>query len=619
MAETILYGNEELSGKAPRFQYYLNTHNNTSDTRNPDYKNSFISFTYGGHYIEEFGLNVVNASDRRDFTPNNFSNIVTKYDVLDGQFTWGSVVEGWTITLDLATDGMTERQMSQFKNWFRPGVSRQFVLMEHANRAIEARVSAPPTIRMIPFKYSETLKIGDNTAEAITTLYKGEVTIQFYADAPYMYAIKSYFDDNQFSIIDEATNTIAITESAKKIILEDNIPALGMFDTSSTVIIGHDNMSNYDSWKMATTSVRMKTVTNKTVSDIVTNDITTNNNTTNGLRIAPNFEGAGNPRLYYAGDARCAPKISFRMRPILRRSIGDTRNSGWNYIAFPNNHYVDRTSVGYKGIGLRIGNSVIYFTTPGLWTGYNQALEVINDLAENDSETTPAGWAGRTVEEMRMQFIEHVTNYEARAWALTCLAWVQAHKSKNDAYTQNGLHQHSPKNSPLDWITEDQRFVGGSSVTGELRGLMRYLISDTFNPNQRSIGSGNDTYDLGFANNQFLWNFQTGEFKARLTHRYSGITLDDSADWATQVQAMAGRNMNTANFPTKIFEQSVGDMILLGHLYLEDQNTPSDGKITDARTQPIQLINLPSYVKPTTDYRDYVLTDFHIDYPYLYH
>jgi len=77
--------------------------------RLPLMNRSFISFTYGGRAIEDFGLISVTDGDsiKRDLY-GKVNNNVTSYKSIDGQFFWDSHLENNSLTLRLATDGITE-------------------------------------------------------------------------------------------------------------------------------------------------------------------------------------------------------------------------------------------------------------------------------------------------------------------------------------------------------------------------------------------------------------------------------------------------------------------------------------------------------------------------------
>ena len=176
-------------------------------------KRQFISFSYGEKDIEEFGLIVVfNGSglDKEVYAP--FQDITTEQEELNGQLFWRSKFNANKLSLTLATDGMTAQQLEKFKFHFRPGYNSELILSEHHNRAILARIASAPRMKLTPFEHREKITIGGNNYPIITTLYKGEISLDFVMDEPYWYSKLSYVDE--------------LNEENLKLIYEDNLPFL---------------------------------------------------------------------------------------------------------------------------------------------------------------------------------------------------------------------------------------------------------------------------------------------------------------------------------------------------------------------------------------------------------
>ena len=179
----------------------------------------FISFTYGGKSIEEFNLVATFNGDRLSkgiYAP--FEDTTTQQEELNGQFYWRTKFGANELQFNLSTDGMTQSELDEFKFWFKPGVERELVLSENHNRAIMARISTTPSISMLPFEYEEEVLIGSNKIKTTTTIFKGDITLNFIMDEPYWYSLESYFFSNDISALEA------------KIILEDGIPHLSMLD-----------------------------------------------------------------------------------------------------------------------------------------------------------------------------------------------------------------------------------------------------------------------------------------------------------------------------------------------------------------------------------------------------
>lgn len=248
-----LYGNEVASSKAMT-QVYDATHRGDG-LRLPYMNRSFISFSFGGKYIEDFGLIAVTNGDRisRDGS-SNFDNLTTSYEVVNGQLYWGTYFQGNTLHLNLATDGITQRQLDDFLHWFRGGETRELILSEHPNRGIFARVAEPPALSLLPFEQQTSFKVQYDTFKTSTTLYRGEIELVFQMDEPFWHAIENifgYYDEEtgiyhdtfidangiERSIFDSNNNKDAV-----KVMLEDGIPFSSMIQDN--MLLGNNIVAN---------------------------------------------------------------------------------------------------------------------------------------------------------------------------------------------------------------------------------------------------------------------------------------------------------------------------------------------------------------------------------------
>jgi hypothetical protein len=180
-------------------------------------KRQFISFSYDEKDIEEFGLVVVfdgKGLDKEAYSP--FQDITTEQEELNGQLFWRSKFNANKLSFTLATDGMTVQQLERFKFHFRPGYNKELILSEHHNRAILARVASAPRMKLTPFEHREEIEIGELKYPVITTLYKGEISLDFVMDDPHWYSKLSYVDE--------------LNEENLKLIYEDNIPYYDSLD-----------------------------------------------------------------------------------------------------------------------------------------------------------------------------------------------------------------------------------------------------------------------------------------------------------------------------------------------------------------------------------------------------
>ena len=236
----------------PRRQVYQATHTGDGASRLPFMNRSFISFTYGGRHIEDFNLIATTSGDRLERNGySSFNDLTTSYDNLDGQYYWGTHYKTNSITFNLATDGINQKELDDFLHWFCAGVSRELILAEHPNRAQMARVSEPPQLSLLPFetiipvtlKVDSTQNIENNDEtqgiqtvyDIHTTLYKGEITLNLIMDEPHWYAKdnilgiltekdgRMYYEDK---FVDANGQIVDVLQSpdALKILYEDGIP-----------------------------------------------------------------------------------------------------------------------------------------------------------------------------------------------------------------------------------------------------------------------------------------------------------------------------------------------------------------------------------------------------------
>ena len=282
-----------ISGREVPSQYDSDSIHNTQvywATHNPDgslrsfIQRAFISFSFGGKYIEEFGLIVTSNGFMQRNAYADFSDNVTQSDVWDGQIYWNSHYNNNSIEFTLSTDGMTQRQLDDFKRWFRPGQIKELIVSEHSNRGIHARVSSPPRIEVIPFEDPELVTLGYSIVNgqvvpiqktaihdaqgntriipSITTatLYKGSITIEFVMDDPFWYSIgnivnpegENYADGEWRTIEDvntgsqyddiirgEMVHCLAIDNyDAWRIIHEDGVPTVDMIPPDALMSFG---------------------------------------------------------------------------------------------------------------------------------------------------------------------------------------------------------------------------------------------------------------------------------------------------------------------------------------------------------------------------------------------
>lgn len=384
----IINGQEQLDRIGQRTQVYQLTHDGEGNSL-PYLSRSFISFTFGGIAIEDFGLIVTNSDrlERTAYTP--FSDITSSYDTLNGQLYWGTKYEPNQLSLTLSTDEMSDKQLDNFREWFAPGENRELILAEHPNRAIMARVSEPPSISMIPFEKKidiEWPNAGIFTTS--TTVYKGDISITFVMDEPIWYAKMNYMPTyvDKYTLEESSlgvlNSIVTLTNSeTQKIMYEDGIPHQSVLegDNVSTFFLGGNILvtRNASDGEGESESSNINIITSES----------------NGLEVSES-----NPQyLFYSGTATSYPLIQFTLNLTFD-------NNG--YVNYPKNKIAGNTGLSY----IAIDNNKMYFTTPSLLTGYNQALYIINNAVED-----------ATIIEIKDAIAINVNEYYSRAWAIGCL------------------------------------------------------------------------------------------------------------------------------------------------------------------------------------------------------
>ena len=285
-----------------------------------------ISFSYGGKNIEEFNLVAIFSGDRLSKNIySSFEDTITTQEELDGQFYWRTRFNSNEISFNLTTDGKTQNELDEFKLWFKPGIERELILSENHNRAIMARVGTTPIISMLPFEEEKEVLIGDRKIKTTTTLFKGDISLNFIMDDPYWYSLNSYFSDSNIDSLKE------------KIILEDGIPHISMLNNNLNNILLADNKVYVDG-------------------AIIDN---------NGISL----DGVAqtDAYLYYCGTAPTKPLISF--------SINIEKDNTTGKVNFIKNGY---DNFYY----LKIGNNKLSFTLPSIMLAYNKVLDLFTENTE---------------------------------------------------------------------------------------------------------------------------------------------------------------------------------------------------------------------------------------------
>ena len=626
MAITKLVGNEVASSTSPRTQVYQATHDGQAYL--PFMQRSFISFSYGGKNIEDFNVLAYTSGDRMEREGYaEFEDLTSTYDTIQGQFYWGTYFHQNTLSITLATDAMTQVELDNFKHWFRAGSIRELIMAEHPNRAIMARIATPPRLHLLAFKQEIEVPFGSGNTSAgetvttttystYTTVYRGEIDLEFIMDEPFWYSIKNvlgtqntlegYYEDNW---IDANGKVVRVMESpdALKIVYEDHIP-LGSTTRIDVFLGGGVYASvNYEVWSRIPveiteaqyndaissdaitpqlrsayfTTVEPRAVTNASTGTTSTQNVTcyyrgaviaynSNGNQVGGKIGGAQLSGADTPvegislpyntpaNLYYAGTAPSPVKLRFSLQPQIRAA--GTSNA--YYIITPLNSHSSGSGNKYNTITLKsVGTRTFKFTLPTFWLSYNQVLEIFSN-----STIMAVGAAWLNVREAIRDTIRHPV---VRAWANMLI-------NKYDSTGGNSTIQ-------------------STSVRTDLKEGMSTLICD----NNDEPFSAQFTFDgkTGLA---------IGKFKYRDISKVS-IT-SGSTSLKTQVKnSVSGENYTTTQ------EENVGDMVRSNYLILDERNVLDENYQVQAWTS-----SHPDYAYLITHDVANGLQDLHFEFKNMY-
>ena len=395
-----------------RTQVYMATHN--GDLYLPYKDRAFISFSYGGKNIEDFNLIAItenNSLNRKGYA--NFIDNVTTSDIYDGQLYWSTHFQNNEFSFTLATDGMTEEQLNSFKQWFKPGEIKELILSENPNRAILARVSTVPLLNLLGFEKQVNVTIAEEIYKVTTALYKGTINLTLVMDEPFWYSKVNILDhknsDGTFKAVywEDANKQLTYifqNKDALKIILEDRIPVSVMLPKDETVniLFGTESGLGFDlSYEPTGPRVGYAKIGQAIIPYVLIGKDAGLNLGASDL--TPGEEVIVSPGyFYYAGTAPCKPILMFTLTPVLD-------NQG--YITSPCNDYSDNTGNIYNKIVIESTDKTEFrFTTPSIYTGYNQALKVFLTAS-----------SGVAWEDIRIILRETVKHYAPRNYAISLI------------------------------------------------------------------------------------------------------------------------------------------------------------------------------------------------------
>lgn len=515
-------------------QVYLATHK--GEDRLPFMYRSFISFTYGGKFIEDFNLIATITGNKLNKNGySSFEDTVSTYDNLDGQFYWATHYKTNQIDFILSTDGIDQKQLDNFLYWFKAGINRELVLSEHPNRGIMARVLQPPKLNLLPFEQDVPITISEVTYYTKTTLYKGDIELSLVMAQPHWYSLVNilgmkdgdhYVDFYQDIDSDEPVSIFA-SKDALKILYEDGIPLGSMIKDS--MLLGNNAYAQADTaleskiWDperdgdphplgsaRINGTISAEEAENSeypagTYIGIIAGAIVSIGD--EGIDTIPCYNGSPITAgyFYYSGTAPAPVCLSFTLYPRLHD----------DYISIPGNKYKSENQYAYNTITIEsIHSQTLRFTTPNVFTSYNKAIDIFKNKI--DGITT---W-----EDVRNAIRDQVRHARVREWAMRCLDYEIAQINDSTAITTNSA----------------------------------YLTSIIHNMSQFLKNANGELYST-----KFIFNSETGEATGIFTYRT--VSNDPINDFSTYGIPQ--------NIGTQI--EDVGDMLLSNYLVIQDRNYPT--------------------------------------------
>ena len=585
-------------------QVYQVTHN--GEVLLPARQRSFISFSFGGKKIEDFDL--IACSDGDGISRNGYSefqDLTTDYDIMDGQYYHGTHFSPFTLSLRLVSDDLDQRQLDRFLHWFRGGITRELVLAAHPNRAIMARISAPPQLdNLIPFEKKIQVQVGGQSLNTSTTTYRGFINLDFVSDSSFWYGKSNLFTRDKvtgfitlpsgFEIGGEPSDSLT---EALKIAYEDTVPIQDL--VSSTMHFGGTLFAQVQS--SVAYSLIARKISSSDWKDNTLGYFTINNNGVTeywkGARIEENKSGvaaqgriagasleqdtgtnqytiegelnAGSNNKYYffyGGNAPSPTILKFTV-PI-QINLGNNKVYTINTIAnsISNIESGNSNAKDYSTITIMSQHTKEFdFTTPNIITSWNKVLSLINAVGEMSNDNKP-NWKD-FVDKLR----DYIRHPAVRAFAISIMNFLQKNNKSDGNDTSNNLNNLDLTSKENKYFKENGQFT--STGIHAFRKLLRRFF------NGHTQNDGKDGWDNA-PNSSMRFTFDaekgiaTGEFQYWQSDNSTTNIID---------KIVANEGATSANKATyfKTHTENVGDMLRSNWLYIEDQNEfDSEGKVS---------------------------------------
>lgn len=370
------------------------------------WEKEFIDFSFNGHHISEFGLVAITSSDRYSFDGSpEFEDETSTINGVMGQYYWGTTIKTKKYTYNLATDGMTEQQFSEFKRLFRPGYYGQFYEDTWWDRYCYVRIESIVNFTFIPFLTEDTIA----GIPLKTRIYKGECKLTLIQDKPFQFAFQHVLDSTIKDLATAKTNDNQ--QAALRMMYHSNIPARDSWTGIGDCCIGANQLIDQKG--------TFKDITFTQCSSFRYYNPSTYNSES-VLRFS----------LRHAVNSELLPQLSANCEPIYFNEINDEYNtaaelSGSLFAEPPYNVIGTTYSVLTSSTGDLANQQLsqtFKFSLPETFEQVNKAIKIAHDYYEQEEITAAVSLEERLREEL--------VNGKVLSWAANAIQTIMSYDGK---------------------------------------------------------------------------------------------------------------------------------------------------------------------------------------------
>lgn len=370
------------------------------------WEKEFIDFSFNGHHISEFGLVATTSSDRYSFDGSpEFEDETSTINGVMGQYYWGTTIKTKKYTYNLATDGMTEQQFSEFKRLFRPGYYGQFYEDTWWDRYCYVRIESVVNFTFIPFLTEDTIA----GIPLKTRIYKGECKLTLIQDKPFQFAFQHVLDSTIKDLATAKTNDNQ--QAALRMMYHSNIPARDSWTGIGDCCIGANQLIDQKG--------TFKDITFTQCSSFRYYNPSTYNSES-VLRFS----------LRHAVNSELLPQLSANCEPIYFNEINDEYNTAAelssSLFAEPPYNVIGTT---YSILASSTGDlanqqlsQTFKFSLPETFEQVNKAIKIAHDYYEQEEITAAVSLEERLREEL--------VNSKVLSWAANAIQTIMSYDGK---------------------------------------------------------------------------------------------------------------------------------------------------------------------------------------------